>query len=60
VSGAAIQKGVSKSRIVAIAASTGGPQAIHAILSHLPAAFPVPVIIPSTLLKDSLRAWWTG
>jgi two-component system chemotaxis response regulator CheB len=31
--------------VVAIAASTGGPQAIHAILSRLPADFPVPIII---------------
>ncbi len=31
--------------IVAIAASTGGPQAIHAILSHLPADFPCPIVI---------------
>jgi two-component system, chemotaxis family, protein-glutamate methylesterase/glutaminase len=45
VSGSGVLKGVSKSGIVAIAASTGGPQAIHAILSHLPAAFPIPIVI---------------
>lgn len=45
VCGTAVQKGVSKTGIVAIAASTGGPQVIHAILSHLPAAFPVPIVI---------------
>jgi two-component system chemotaxis response regulator CheB len=37
--------GSSKAQIVAIAASTGGPQAIHTILSHLPAVFPVPIVI---------------
>ena len=31
--------------IVAIAASTGGPNAIHSILSQLPATFPVPIVI---------------
>ena len=45
VKGVAIQKSVSKAGIVAIAASTGGPQAIHSILSHLPAQFPVPIVI---------------
>ena len=36
---------VSGERIVAIAASTGGPQAIQHILSQLPAAFPAPIVI---------------
>ncbi len=31
-------------RVVTIGASTGGPQALHKILSQLPANFPVPVI----------------
>jgi two-component system, chemotaxis family, protein-glutamate methylesterase/glutaminase len=31
-------------RIVAIGASTGGPQALREILSHLPADFPAPVL----------------
>jgi len=39
------QTGFTKAGIVAIAASTGGPQAIHSILSHLPARFPVPIVI---------------
>ena len=43
--GGTIQKNFSKGGIVAIAASTGGPQAIHFILSHLPAQFPVPIVI---------------
>jgi two-component system chemotaxis response regulator CheB len=41
----AAPKGIQKSGIVAIAASTGGPQAIHSILSNLPAAFPYPIVI---------------
>jgi two-component system chemotaxis response regulator CheB len=32
-------------RVVAIAASTGGPQAIQYVLSRLPAAFPAPIVI---------------
>lgn len=32
-------------RIVAIASSTGGPQAIHTILSNLPASYPAPIVI---------------
>lgn len=35
----------NKGRIVAIAASTGGPHAIHNILSQLSASFPVPIVI---------------
>lgn len=35
----------SNGRVVAIAASTGGPQAIYRILSQLPAGFPAPVVI---------------
>jgi two-component system chemotaxis response regulator CheB len=31
-------------RMVVIGASTGGPQALHEILAHLPATFPVPVV----------------
>jgi len=32
-------------RLVAIAASTGGPQALGALLSRLPAEFPAPVVV---------------
>jgi len=31
-------------RMVVIGASTGGPQALHAILAHLPASFPAPIV----------------
>lgn len=39
------QKGFSKGGVVAIAASTGGPQAIHSILTRLPATFSIPIVI---------------
>ncbi len=39
------QKGGAKGGIIAIASSTGGPQAINNILSRLPAEFPVPIVI---------------
>ncbi|MFQ5398224.1 MAG: chemotaxis-specific protein-glutamate methyltransferase CheB [Anaerolineae bacterium] len=35
---------LNNSRIVAIGASTGGPQVLHTILSQLPPFFPVPVL----------------
>jgi two-component system chemotaxis response regulator CheB len=41
----ALQRSPVKGGIVAIAASTGGPMAIHSILSQLPAQFPVPIVI---------------
>lgn len=41
----AARNDLSRGRIVAIAASTGGPQAIHNILSQLPAKFPAPIVI---------------
>jgi two-component system chemotaxis response regulator CheB len=45
VKGTEVQKKSSKGGIVAIAASTGGPQAINIILSQLPALFPIPIVI---------------
>ena len=44
-SGVPVHGGVTKTGIIAIAASTGGPQAILSVLSLLPAAFPLPIII---------------
>lgn len=43
--GTAPQKGCLKGGVVAIAASTGGPQSILSILAHLPASFPLPIVI---------------
>ncbi|MFA6311060.1 MAG: chemotaxis-specific protein-glutamate methyltransferase CheB [Sterolibacterium sp.] len=47
-------------RLVAIASSTGGPQALREILSHLPAAFPAPVVCVQHIGGDFLSgmvAW---
>ena len=47
-------------RIVAIGASTGGPQALREILSHLPVEFPVPVLCVQHIGGDFLTglvAW---
>ncbi len=35
----------SRAKIVAIGISTGGPNALHALIPHLPANFPVPIVI---------------
>lgn len=35
---------VRRSQIIGIGASTGGPQALYAILSKIPAGFPVPIV----------------
>jgi two-component system chemotaxis response regulator CheB len=43
--GMAISRAPSPVKVVAIAASTGGPQAIHHILAQLPADFPAPIVI---------------
>ncbi|OIQ77962.1 chemotaxis response regulator protein-glutamate methylesterase of group 3 operon [mine drainage metagenome] len=40
-----LAKNTVQGRIIAIAASTGGPHAIHNILSQLPADLPVPIVI---------------
>lgn len=37
--------GTASDRVVAIASSTGGPQALSIILSELPASFPCPIVI---------------
>ncbi len=38
-------------KIVAIASSTGGPQAINFILSRLPATFPAPIVISQHVIE---------
>ena len=42
-------------KIVAIGASTGGPQALHTIISQLPANFPVPVICVQHISEGFLK-----
>jgi len=53
----------SSSRIVAIAASTGGPAALQQILSNLPADFPVPILVVQhigTGFVGGLATWLNG
>lgn len=42
-------------RVVAIGASTGGPQALHKIIAQLPANLPVPVICTQHISKGFLQ-----
>lgn len=41
----AVRGGPPARRVVAIAASTGGPGALHRVLSELPADFPLPILV---------------
>lgn len=43
--GMPVNHSAEKPRIVAVAASTGGPNAVSALLSRLPASFPVPILL---------------
>ncbi len=57
------QKSSAKGGIVAIAASTGGPQSIHKMLSYLPANFPVPIIITQHIAEGFTQGmvdWLNG
>jgi two-component system chemotaxis response regulator CheB len=48
------------SRIVGIAASTGGPAALHRVLTELPPAFPAPILIVQHIaigFAEGLAAW---
>ncbi|MBD1936126.1 chemotaxis-specific protein-glutamate methyltransferase CheB [Microcoleus sp. FACHB-68] len=50
-------------KILAIGASTGGPQALHTILTQLPANFPVPVICVQHISEGFLKGlvdWLNG
>jgi two-component system chemotaxis response regulator CheB len=49
--------------IVAIAASTGGPQAVNAILPNLPATFPLPIVITQHIAEGFTQGmvdWLNG
>ena len=46
--------------VVAVAASTGGPQVLHRMLSELPADFPAPIVIVQHInaaFAESLAGW---
>ncbi len=45
----------SQKQVIAIGASTGGPQALHTILSQLPHNFPVPVICVQHISEGFLQ-----
>ena len=44
-------------RVVTIGASTGGPQALHTILTQLPANFPVPIICTQHISEGFLQGF---
>ncbi len=54
--------GGEKDRVVAIAASTGGPEALSIILSALPAGFPCPIVIAQHIADGFVAgmAEWLG
>jgi two-component system chemotaxis response regulator CheB len=52
--------GVEKKRLVAIAASTGGPAALHKIITELPSDFPAPILVVQHIaigFAEGLSAW---
>ncbi len=51
-----------RARIIAIAASTGGPAALQSILSQLPANLPVPIVIVQHISRGFITglATWLG
>jgi len=53
-------RSAERARIVAIAASTGGPAALHRVLSELPASLPVPILVVqhiSSGFTEGLARW---
>ncbi len=49
-----------KKRLVALTASTGGPAALHRILTELPATFPAPMLVVQHIalgFADGLASW---
>ncbi|HEY9873396.1 MAG TPA: chemotaxis-specific protein-glutamate methyltransferase CheB [Candidatus Obscuribacterales bacterium] len=42
-------------KVLAIGASTGGPQALHNIITHLPSSFPVPIICVQHISEGFLQ-----
>ncbi|MHB8057305.1 MAG: chemotaxis-specific protein-glutamate methyltransferase CheB [Desulfuromonadaceae bacterium] len=63
VTEAVIKHCAAETAIVAIAASTGGPQSIYAVLSALPASFPVPIVITQHVAEgftQGMVEWLNG
>jgi two-component system chemotaxis response regulator CheB len=55
-----VPRGGAQGRIVAIAASTGGPAALQALLSGLPVEFPLPILVVQHITPgfiSGLAAW---
>jgi two-component system chemotaxis response regulator CheB len=53
----------SKPRLITIAASTGGPQALRIVLGGIPADFPIPIVIVQHIspgFTEGLAAWLHG
>jgi two-component system chemotaxis response regulator CheB len=54
---------VAQGGIVAIASSTGGPQALQAILSRLPSEFPAPIVVAQHIadgFTEGMAEWLEG
>jgi two-component system chemotaxis response regulator CheB len=61
--GPAVRKAGGTARILAIASSIGGPQALQAILSRLPGDFPVPIVVAQHVAEGfawGLAEWLNG
>lgn len=56
------RRGIAGPGIVAIAASTGGPQAIYSVLAQLPATFRLPIVITQHIAEGFTQgmADWLG
>jgi two-component system chemotaxis response regulator CheB len=55
--------GTAAARVVAIAASTGGPAAVQQILAQLPRTFPLPILLVQHIARgfvQGLSAWLSG
>ena len=58
-----VQKGTNRIELIAIGASTGGPQVLQTLLSRLPHNLPVPVLIVQHIAKGFLEGfvdWMSG
>lgn len=58
-----VQSLISRPKLITIAASTGGPQALRTVLGSLPANFPVPIVIVQHIsdgFTSGLADWLDG